>query len=129
MYRILALTLLLLAGGGCQQQPPLPPTPPITNFAVQLDQGLLSHDIRLTHQSIVTLSAVHLTITVLTERDRQTVERHWGQWLTDETKVINVPASGGLIQEINIAGTARQGLDQQPVQLESGWTFSYGNQP
>ncbi len=117
--------LLILAVSGCQQAPPPPPT--ITDFAVQLDQGLLTHDVQLTHKASKKLSAVHLTITVLTERDQQTAERHWGQWRSGETKVVNIAAIGGPIQEVNISGTAKRGVEQEPVQLKTGWTFSYGN--
>lgn len=125
MQKLSPLLFVPLAVLGCQQAPSPPPM--ITKFAVDLDQGLFSHDIQLTQQSIKTLSAVHLTITVLTERDKQTVERHWGKWRSGETKVVNLSAGGGRIQEINISGSARHGVEQEAVQLEAGWTFSYGN--
>jgi hypothetical protein len=126
-WSVCAFAVALLAAGlfGCK---PAAPPSTLSNFAVDIVPGILSHDVVLTNRNHRSLKQVDLTVTVYFEAKVETVTRHWAYWDHEHKQTVNVPASGR-IQRIVIAGPAVSGTENESVQLSADWLMKYDRTP
>lgn len=117
---LLIVTSAVLSG--CGQ--PLVPPPKVTEFDVTADWGLFTHDILITSKHTETLRRVEVQLTVTKEQGIEEFTRHWSSWRPGEHKTVNIPASGGTVQRLEMSGTAYCGDEAQRVELASAWSWT-----
>ena len=120
VLRCALCALSLVALVGC---PDAPPPKAFSDIDVSLATGLFSRDLNLTNKHIKRLNCIDVTLTIYTETEVKTLERHWSEWLSGEMKVVNVSAAGGPLQRLTVTGTATLGVEETPVTINEEFSW------
>ena len=116
------LYLASLVISGCSQA--LAPPPKVTTFDVTADWGVFTHDIFITSKHAKRLTRAEVTFVVTKEQTVTEFTRHWSTWRPGEQKKLNIPASGGPVQRVEISGTAFSEAELQTVELGGAWYWT-----